>query len=188
MLHCTHRSAKHSDVQKVVIMAGTRTAPTVGALTVTENLVSVGLVDTSGDVFNEALTLPGGALTDMADIEAFVAAYQPTTQASIFRVVQQVVWLGAKDPDNANNLFRAGVENGINLLLRNTTASPAAEFTGRVVAPVATIMQGNQDIPLLVTPLTALVTQYINMLPDYALESMQFTGRRERKNNPRIAT
>jgi len=164
----------------------THTAPTVGALTVTENLISITGVDRSNDTYTEALKQAGGALTDMADIEAWVAQYKANTQLSVFRVVQSVVWEGAKDPDNADLAFRAQAENGINLLFRNNTVTPPAAYSGRVAAPIATIMQGAQDIPLLVSPLTLLVAQYINMLPDYALESMQYTGRKERKNNPRI--
>lgn len=164
----------------------THTVPTIGALTVTENLISVAGVDRSNDTYVESIKQAGGALTDMADIEAFTAQYKANTQLSVFRVVQQVVWEGQKDPDNADLAYRANAESGINLLFRNTTVTPPQVFTGRVAAPIATIMQGAQDIPLLVSPLTLLVTQYINMMPDFALESMQYTGRKERKNNPRI--
>lgn len=167
-------------------MPGTRTAPTVGALTVTENLISMAVVDTSSDVYVESIKQAGGALSDMADIEAIAAQYQANTNASLFRVTQQVVWEGAMDADNAVAAFRAQTESGINLLFRNVTVTPPVAYTARVVAPIATIMQGNQDIPLLVSPLTLLVAQYINMMPDYALESMQYTGRKERRNNPRI--
>jgi len=164
----------------------THTAPTVGALTVSENFISVTGVDRSNDTYSEGLSLPGGALTDMADIEAFAAQYKASTQLSVFRITQQVVWEGQRDPDNADLAFRAQAENGINLLFRNNVVSPPVAFTGRLAAPIATVMQGAQDIPLLVSPLTLLVAQYINLLPDYALESMQYTGRKERKNNPRI--
>jgi hypothetical protein len=48
-------------------------------------------------------------------------------------------------------------------------------------------MQGNQDIPVLTGVAATLITQYLNMLGNaYALDSAQFTGRRERSNNPRI--
>jgi len=171
---------------KEKLMPGTRTAPTVGAVTVTENLISVAVVDASNDTWSEGLNLPGGALTDMADIEAFVVDYQANTNGSVYRVTQQVVWEGVRDSDNALALFRASSESGINLLFKENTTLTA--FTGRVVAPIATIMQGNQDIPLLVSPLTLLVLEYINLLGTYSLESMQFTGRRERRNNPRIGT
>lgn len=164
----------------------THTVPTVGALTVSENYISVAGVDRSSDVYVEGLTLPGGGLTDMADIELFAEQYKAATQLSVFRIVQQVVWEGIKDADNADLAYRANAESGINLLFRNTTVSPPVSFTGRVAAPIAAIMQGAQDIPLLVSPLTLLVSQYINLLPNYNLESMQYTGRKERKNNPRI--
>lgn len=178
-------TTKVKQARRIGNMPGTRTAPTVGALTVAENIVSLGLIDVSGDTWSEALNLPGGALTDMADIQAWSAAYQATSNASLFRVTQTVVWEGARDPDNALALFRASAESGINLLFKN--AALITE-TGRVIAPIDTIMQGNQDIPLLVAPLTALVTQYLNLLAGFSLESMQYTGRRERRNNPRIAT
>lgn len=168
--------------------AGTRTAPTVGALTVTENHVSVGVVDASGDSYSEGIKAVGGGLTDMAEIEALVAAYQPNTQGSVWRVEQTVVWEGQKDPDMAVAGFRGSTANGINMLFKNP-AELNAVFTGRVVAPIETIMQGNQDIPLLVAPLPALVTAYLTLLgAGYNLDSMQFTGRKERRNNPRIAT
>lgn len=166
-------------------MPGTRTAPTVGALTVTENIISLGVVDASNDTFSEALNLGGGGLTDMADIEAWAVQYQANTNASLYRVTQQVVWEGARDSDNALALFRASSESGINLLFKNAAL---ATQSGRVVAPISTIMQGNQDIPLLVSPLTLLVTQYLNLLTGFTMESMQYTGRRERRNNPRIGT
>lgn len=167
-------------------MPGTRTAPTVGSGTVTLNQFSLNLVDASGDTWSESLDAAGGAVLDMADIEAFAAAYVPTSNMSLWQVEQRVIWQGAKDPDNALALYRASAESGINLLFRD--AATLAALTGRVVAPIATIMQGNQDIPLLVSPLTTLVTQYLNILAGTNLESMQWTGRRERRNNQRVAT
>jgi len=166
-------------------MPGTRTAPTVGALTVTSNIVSLGLVDVSNDTFSESLTLPGGALTDMADIEAFAVDYQAASNASLWRVTQQVVWEGDRDPDNAVAAFRASVESGVNLLFKNITTLDTED--GRLVAPVAAAMQGNQDIPLLSDPVfVALIAEYLNLLSGYNLSSAQYTGRRERRNNPRI--
>jgi hypothetical protein len=167
-------------------MPGTRTAPTVGALTVTENIVSLGLVDVSFDTWSESLNLPGGALTDMADIEAWAVDYQAASNASLYRVTQQVVWEGAKDASNALALFRASAESGVNMLYRNALL---ATETGRLVAPIDAVMQGNQDIPLLsAAQMTALIAEYINLLTGYQLESAQYTGRRERRNNPRIGT
>lgn len=166
-------------------MPGTRTAPTVGALTVTSNVVSLGLVDVSNDTFSESLTLPGGALTDMADIEAWAVDYQAASNASLWRVTQQVVWEGDRDPDNAVAAFRSSVESGVNLLFKNIATLDTED--ARLVAPVAAVMQGNQDIPLLSDALfVSLIAEYLNLLAGYNLSSAQYTGRRERRNNPRI--
>jgi len=166
-------------------MAGTRTAPTVGALTVTENLVSLNLVDISNDTHSEPISLAGGALTDMADIEAIAADYQAASNASLWRVTQTVIWEGDRDPDNAVAAFRGGIENGINLLFRDIANLDTQ--TMRLVAPIAAVLQGNQDIPLLTaTEASNLITEYLNLLAGYEFRNAQYTTRRERRGNPRI--
>jgi len=165
-------------------MAGTRTAPTVGAGTQTTLGVTIHLIDASGDLFTEYVV---ASTDDLVDIEAFVNAYQPATQASVWKVSFTQEWEGEADPDNAESLFRGSVSDGINLLFKDVPAQ--AKQTPRLVAPVASVMQGDFDIPTLVSPsvLPALVTQYLTLLGGaYGLDSMQFTERRERRNNPRI--
>jgi len=164
-------------------MAGTPTYPTVGALTATTNGATIHLVDASGDVKTDYLA---GGTNDLADVAAWATAYQACTQASIYKVSFLQEWEGEADPDNAEALFRGGISNGINLLFKDLAA--ATKQTPRVYAPVAAIMQGNQDIPLLSAGImTTLLTQYLTMLGGaYFLDSAQFTGHRERSNNPRI--
>lgn len=165
-------------------MAGTRTAPVVGALTQTSIGVTVHLIDASGDQTTDYVISDS---SDLLDVEAFVAAYQPTTQASIWKVTFSQEYEGDADPDNGQALYRGSVSDGINLLFKDTAA--LRKQAPRVYAPVPAIMQGNQDIPLLVAPLTTLVTQYLVLMAGaFSLDSMQFTGRRERSNNPRIKT
>jgi hypothetical protein len=160
----------------------TRTAPTVSNATETAIGVTIHLIDASGDVTTDYILATND---DLVDVEAFVVAYQATTQASVWKVTFSLEFEGQADPDNADADFRGSVSDGINLLLKDVPAQ--AKQTPRVYAPVASIMQGNQDIPILQAPLTTLVTAYLNMLGGaYALDSMQFTGRRERRNNPRI--
>lgn len=169
-------------------MAGTRTAPQVGALTVTENIVSLGLIDASGDKFSEGAKVIGGGLADMAEIEALAVAYQAGTQASLWEVRHTAVWTGSANPSNAEALFRGSIAEGINLGFRDTDVFNAIAHQ-RLVAPVAATMVGNTDTPVfpLVAPMTALVNAYITLLgAGYSLETMQFTGRRERRNNTRI--
>lgn len=166
----------------------TRTAPAVGALTVTKNIVSLNLVDVSDDTFSEALVLEGGGLTDMAEIQAWAVAYQAATNASLWKVTQIVEWEGTKDPTLATALFRASTESGVNFLFKDVGSLSIAD--GRLVAPLAAVMDGNLDIPLPASALMAALTSaYMTLLNSggsaYDIQSMQYTGRRERKNNPR---
>jgi hypothetical protein len=168
----------------------TRTAPTVGALTITEQLVGVSIVDASEDTFSDSLKMPGGALLDMANVEAWVADYQPITQGSIFEVRMMQVWRGSKNPTNADAGYRASIADGINIGYNDTDVFGAVEGI-RVVAPIAAWLQGNSDniiIPLAGLPaaFNAETLTLLNSLgAGYSLESLQFTTRRERKNNPK---
>lgn len=170
----------------------TRTAPTVDGSPAFLGL-TIHVVDVSGDLFTDYLRLPSDASD--ADIEASVSAYQDATSASVWKATITEEYEGVVDPDNADAVFRAGVQNGINMLLRN---SGGVGITPRLVSPIPATMQGNQDIPLLVdgsgtpTPLGDLVTAYLTVINGttgtFSLENVQFTSRRERKNNPRIRT
>lgn len=163
-------------------MAGTRTAPTYVAQPPFRRL-TIHLVDASGDNFADSMLINPGATA--VEVEAIIANYQLSTQASVWKVTNVGEYVGEEDPDNATALNRSSVKDGINMLYRNT--ADMGTFTPRVVAPVAGIMQGNQDIPLLVAPLTDLVTAVLAVQPaTVGLASMQFTERRERSNNPRV--
>jgi len=165
-------------------MAGTRTAPTVSDITQTTIGVTIHLMDASGDLTTDYVVVPA---LDLVDVEAFAVAYQATTNATVYKVSVTQEWEGAQDADNAVQAFRAEVQSGINMLFRDSVAGE--KQVPRVVAPVSAIMQGNQDIPQLVSPLTTLATAYLTLLAgDYSLEEMQYTARRERKNNPKINT
>lgn len=163
-------------------MAGTPTftAPT-GAATVTN--ASLHLIDASGDMWAEALQLPAAAT--QAQIGVIASAYQAASNASLWKVSVTREWEGDADPDNAVAAYRASVESGINLLYKNLAT--LTSYGQRVVAPVAATLQGNQDIPLLTsTELTDLILATIAAKSGFLLTSAQYTGRRERKNNPRI--
>lgn len=160
----------------------TRTAPVVtGAVTSVNSTVH--LIDASGDQYTDnivTLTAP-----TPAEIEAWAAAYQAATQASVWKVSSLSVWEGDADPDNADVGQRNSVKDGVNLLWKNI--STLNTQNPRLVAPIAATMQGNQDIPLLTaTEFTALIAAYAALLTGYNLQSAQFTERRERSNNPRI--
>lgn len=170
----------------------TRTAPTVGALTATSQTIGVSLIDASEDIYSDSLTMEAGALgvIDLAEIEAWVADYQPATQASIFEVRHTSVWRGSANPTNADVAYRASIADGININYLDTDVFNSG-IGNRVVAPVAAWLQGNSDV--VIVPATGLpaafLAQTLTLLNSlgggYSLETLQFTTRRERKNNPK---
>lgn len=159
-----------------------RTAPPVtGAVTSVNNTIH--LIDASGDVITDnivSVTAPTAA-----ELEAWAATYQLSTQASIWKVSSVSNWEGDADPNNADVGQRNTVKEGINLLWKNIATLKTQN--PRVVAPIAAVMQGNQDIPLLsATEMVNLIAAYQAILTGFDLQSAQFTARRERSNNPRI--
>lgn len=164
-------------------MPGTNTTPDITLTAATGSTATLHLVDASGDNFTDSITLPG-AIT-AANVEAWQVSYQAASNASIWKVSITSEWEGDQDPDNAVAAYRGSVKDGVNLLFKNLTT--LRTVTPRLVAPIAGVMQGNQDIPLLTaTEFVALIADYQAILAGYNLQSAQFTERRERSNNPRI--
>lgn len=160
----------------------TRTAPAFTA-TATGRRITIHMIDSSGDLFTEKLLVALAATA--AAIEAWIAAYQAATNASVYKITDELLREGDADPDNAVSAFRAGIENGINLLYKNPTTRDT--FGVRIIAPVAATMQGNQDIPLLSsTEATDLITATLALTTGYNFKSSQYTTHRERSNNPRV--
>lgn len=164
-------------------MAGTSTIPAFSG-TATARLISLRMIDASGDNHSEALYIAPTA-TD-AEVQALIDQYQAATQSSLFSITDTYVYEGDEDSDNAETDQRNSVKQGINLLYKDP-ASPEMSITPRVVAPVPAILQGNQDIPLLTAaPFPALIAAITALKPTYNLTSAQYTERRERSNNPRV--
>lgn len=164
---------------------GVRTAPVVAIANIVKSQTTVHLVDSSGDPYTDTIITP--ALVTDALVETWVAAYQASSQASLWKVSQTIEYVGDKDASNAGTDQRSSGAEGVNLLMRDNGNLTAQ--TLRLVAPLAATMQGNQDIPLLgSTELAALIVAALAIMSGYAMEHGQFTGHRERKNNPRILT
>ena len=163
-------------------MAGTRTAPTVNA-TPTSVSVTVHLIDASGDTWTQLMPIDA-ARTDI-EIEAWVAAYQAATNASVWQVTGTSLFTGAKDASNGVADYRGTIASGINMLYKDVTTG--VTVSERLIAPVPAAMQGNQDIPLLSsTEMTNLILASIVLMPTFTHQQAQFTGRKERTNNPVI--
>lgn len=159
--------------------------PTYGDVTAAadDRVISFSVIDASGDTFPEQLFVALSAT--YTAIQAWLALYQAVTNTSIFDVRDVRGWHGDADPDNAVAAFRSGKDDGINLLFRDPDTSDTMPL--RVVGPVADVMQGNQDIPLLNGgSMDELIVATIGLQPDYNFASAQFTSRRERKGNPKV--
>lgn len=162
---------------------GTRTAPTVAVANINKSLLTMHLVDASGDTYTDSIVTPD--LVSDVQAEAIAAAYQAATQASLWKVTQTIEYVGDQDTSNAGIGQRNSIAEGVNNLYKNDTT--LATQTPRLVAPIDAVMQGNQDIPLISsTEMAALITATLAPLAGYTHRSAQFTGRRERRNNPRI--
>lgn len=163
-------------------MAGTRTAP-VATGAATQLDASLALIDASGDLWSEVLQLPVAAT--QAQIDVIASAYAAASNASLYGIFVNRGWVGDADPDNAVAAYRGQVESGINLLYNNVTTR--VSYGQRLVAPIAAVMEGNLDIPLLTaTELTDLIVATLAAKAGFALTTAQYTGRRERKNNTRL--
>jgi len=162
---------------------GTRTAPAMTA-TMTDRIVSLRLIDASGDEWSEPLRVP--VATSAATLEAYAVAYAAASQASLWAINDNQIREGAKTRTNANTDQRNSVKQGINLLFANPTTHNSQ--TPRVVAPVLGAMSGDLDIPLPnVDPLATLIDEYDVINSAFNFDSAQYTERRERKNNPRVS-
>lgn len=160
--------------------------PTYGDFTAAadQRVISFSVVDASGDTFPEQLYVAIAATS--AAIQAWLVLYQAVTNTSIFEVRDERKWSGDRDPDNAVAAFRSGKDQGINLLFKDPDTSDTRDL--RVVGPVADVMQGNQDIPLLTGgSMDELIVATVGLQPDYTFQTAQFTNHRERKGNPKVS-
>lgn len=166
---------------------GTRTAPVVAIANITSSNTSLHWMDASGDKTTNTLLTPD--LVSDVLVEGWAAAEQAASQASLWKVEQTIVYQGDADASNAGTDQRNSVADGVNMLYKNVPLLTTQ--TLRSIAPILAVMQGNQDIPLLGTPGYAdIITAVLAIIgaSGYNMQSAQFTGRRERKNNPRIVT
>lgn len=142
------------------------------------------VLDASGDTIVEDFITAVGAT--VAAIQAWIVLYQTATQGSIFKVVREEVWEGAKDTGNADFAARFEVKNGINLAFRDSVTNELVSL--RVVAPELGDMQGETDIPVPnVPPLSDLITAFPGISPNEVFETAQYTIHRERGGNPKVS-
>lgn len=168
-------------------MPGTRTAPTFttvpGVTAATRRILTIHVIDASGDIYPVATDIAVNAAA--GDVEGLIASYQACTNASVYAITDTYETNGAAVSSNAVAAYRASVESGINLLFKRP--SDGNTLSMRVVAPVAETLTGDLDIPTPSdTPLDELITDHGTLRAAWLFDSAQYTGRRERKNNPRV--
>lgn len=165
--------------------AGTKTAlPMTG--TATRRAVTLYMIDASGDKWSQKLIVAFGAT--LAAINAWIVFYQAVSQASVYAVTDEWLWAGAEDVAQAMAGPRFGKENGVNLGFLN---GDTRDYFGlRLIAPIEDVMSGNADIPLPgQADMALLITNTETLLAPagYVFKSAQYTTRKERANNPRVA-
>lgn len=163
----------------------TRTAPDPTVAAVDKQILTLHLIDASGDIITEAIAVDTAQIA--ANLENWAAKYAAASKASLYGISQTSFWLGDADASNADVGQRNSVKDGVNMLYK--TPSGLQSYGQRLVAPIDAVMQGNQDIPLLsATEFSDLIGTYLTILAGFGLYSAQYTERKERKNNPRIVT
>jgi len=162
---------------------GTRTAPAFTAAA-NQRAIVLHLIDASGDLWSERLPVPVAATA--ASIEAWADSYADATQASLYGITDEQIRMGAKTRTNANTDQRNSIKQGVNMLWYNITLNNSE--TTRLVAPVLADMVGDSDIPdtELTSPLIQIQIAQAALTTGYQAQTMQYTERRERKNNPRV--
>jgi len=124
-------------------MAGTMTAPTMVSA-VTYRLISIHFVDASGDVWTESFRTPSA--TTAAQIDTLIADIQERSNASIWRVDDQLIREGAAAKTNATTDPRSqSVFDTVFLTFKNISTSVA--FRIYIPAPLEVTLLDETDTP-----------------------------------------
>jgi len=155
-----------------------RTAPTVALATPTYVQVSFRMIDASGDLRSDSLTIALADATD-AKIEAYVAALAAATNGNVYAVEKTYVWSAVPAASSATAALKESVADNVVVQIKN-----AANLSNRgfIPAPVAAIFEGDTDV---VNATQALAAAYIAALEalfaagSYTAIGVRFTERRE---------
>lgn len=155
-------------------MAGTRTAPTISG-TPNYIAVSVTLYDYTGEQRTDSYRLD--ADTTAAEIEAFVAALQATTNGTIWRVRVADVYNSVGDSSNAVEEVWEEASSNLVLLAKDANDN-AIDFY--VPAPINSMfIEGTENIDPTNATLAALLAAILPMKAGYSFVSARFTSRRD---------
>lgn len=124
-------------------MAGTMTAPLLTAAA-TYRLISIHFVDASGDVWTESFRTP--LATTGAQLDALIADIQERSNASIWRVDDQLIREGAAAKTNATKLPRSeSVFDAVFLTFKNIGTNVVYRIY--IPAPLEATLLDETDTP-----------------------------------------
>lgn len=156
----------------------TRTAPTVDG-TLTSKAVSISMIDASGDERSVRLVVPSSATN--TQIEALVAALQAASNASVYRVKVESLYVGAKLASNATNAAYTSVYDNIVLLLKESALVTQQAY---VPAPKVAIIPSGDVVDISNALYTAWRDAALAAVSgSYAAQSVRFTERREKNDS-----
>lgn len=155
-------------------MAGTRTAPTVDG-TPLYKVVSLTWYDYTGEQRTDSYQVDADSTA--AEIEAFVAAMQAMSNATLWRVQVSDSYNSVGDSSNA--VEEVWEEASANLVFLAKTALNDSQNIF-VPAPInAAFVEGTEELDPTYAPLATLLAAWLAMKTNYSVVSGRFTSRRD---------
>lgn len=152
----------------------TRTAPTVDG-SPTFKRVSVTVYDYTGEQRTDSYQLDAAATE--AQIEAFVAALQVTSNATIWRVQVAGVYNSVGDPSNADEEVWEEASANVVLLAKDVSNNSQDWY---IPAPSNDLfLEGTENIDPANTDLGDVLTAILAMRSGFSFVSARFTSRRD---------
>lgn len=154
----------------------TRTAPTVGAGTISYVLLSIHMIDASGD--KRSISIQADPAVTYANLEAYVADLQTITNASIYHVERNEVFDSNPLASNATAAEENSVSDNVVLLARNSVTFDSQQ--AYIPAPIRGLFVGNtDDIDVADADFLDFKTKALAILPaNWAFVSVRYTERR----------
>lgn len=157
-------------------MPGTRTAPAVDG---TPDLLklSVSYFDSDGDTYTDTVYVDGTATA--VEIEAYIDALVPASNASIWKVEVGEVYEGAKLLSNAVDAVDDSVQDGIVVHYKNPTTR--ADIRIRIPAPLETMLvAGTEKVDAADALFTGVLAGFAPIVPTgFSPVTARYSQRRE---------
>lgn len=155
-------------------MPGTRTAPTIDG-SVTYKIITVTWFDYTADQRSDSYQVDAD-VTNL-EIEAFVAALQASSNATLWRVAVQEVYNSVGDASNALEEVWEEASQNLVIQTKNTANDSRRVF---VPAPInAMFIEGTEQIDPTNATLTTLISAYLPLVTGFSAVGARMTSRRQ---------